>query len=392
MKAPFPWFGGKRRVASLVWPRFGDVSNYIEPFAGSLAVLLERPHAPRSEIVNDKDPYISNFWRALQNDPDEMAYWADWPVNEVDLHARHRWLVAALEGASRTGQRGGQDGRATRAPRGAFTEMLMSDPHYYDSKIAGWWVWGISQWIGNGWCVRPEWQGRFGTHARGIHGVRANYPRDAGATQNLRDAGATQNLKLEMKRPSLRRGGRGIHGVHLSKPDLSGCRSAYGRGIHASAFGDKYGSIRAYFDALAHRLRRVRVCCGDWHRVLSPSCTTKIGLTAVLLDPPYGCGMDDASRTGQLSPRSRRLTRDMRLYAHDEIGLSARVRKWAIEHGDDPKMRIALCGLEGEHEMPPTWTKIAWKANGGYGNQSNSRGRQNASRERIWFSPHCLSI
>ena len=40
LKAPFPWFGGKSKVAGLVWERFGDVANYVEPFAGSLAVLL----------------------------------------------------------------------------------------------------------------------------------------------------------------------------------------------------------------------------------------------------------------------------------------------------------------------------------------------------------------
>lgn len=41
LKAPFPWFGGKSRVAPQVWERFGDVDNYVEPFAGSLAVLPE---------------------------------------------------------------------------------------------------------------------------------------------------------------------------------------------------------------------------------------------------------------------------------------------------------------------------------------------------------------
>jgi site-specific DNA-adenine methylase len=40
MQAPFPWFGGKRKVASEVWAALGDVDNYVEPFAGSLAVLL----------------------------------------------------------------------------------------------------------------------------------------------------------------------------------------------------------------------------------------------------------------------------------------------------------------------------------------------------------------
>jgi site-specific DNA-adenine methylase len=40
MMAPFPWFGGKSRAAKLIWSRLGDVPNYVEPFAGSLAVLL----------------------------------------------------------------------------------------------------------------------------------------------------------------------------------------------------------------------------------------------------------------------------------------------------------------------------------------------------------------
>lgn len=43
MNAPFPYFGGKSRVADLVWSRFGDVKNYVEPFCGSCAVLLKRP-------------------------------------------------------------------------------------------------------------------------------------------------------------------------------------------------------------------------------------------------------------------------------------------------------------------------------------------------------------
>ena len=66
------------------------------------------------------------------------------------------------------------------------------------------------------------------------------------------------------------------------------------------------------------------------------------------------------------------------------------VRKWAIENGGDPDLRIALCGYEGEHAMPESWECVAWKARGGYGSQGDGRGRQNAGRERIWFSPHCL--
>ena len=65
---PFPWFGGKSKVSHIVWERFGDVPNYVEPFAGSLAVLLGRPHPPKVETVNDLDGMVANFWRALAAD------------------------------------------------------------------------------------------------------------------------------------------------------------------------------------------------------------------------------------------------------------------------------------------------------------------------------------
>jgi hypothetical protein len=131
LRAPFQYFGGKSKAAPIIWPRFGNVPNYVEPFAGSLAVLLARPHAPHTETVNDIDCYISNFWRAVQHVPDDVAEFADWPVNEADLLARHQWLMD-------------QDG---------FRQQIRSNPHFYSPKVAGWWVWGLCSWIGSGWCV-----------------------------------------------------------------------------------------------------------------------------------------------------------------------------------------------------------------------------------------------
>ena len=131
LKAPFPWFGGKSRIASEVWERFGNVPNYVEPFFGSGAVLLNRPHAPKIETVNDLDGYLANFWRALQRDPDGVAEHADNPVNENDLHARHIWLVNQKQ---------------------SLVKSLEGNPDYYDPRIAGYWVWGISCWIGGEFC------------------------------------------------------------------------------------------------------------------------------------------------------------------------------------------------------------------------------------------------
>lgn len=306
LKAPFPWFGGKSRVADLVWQRFGDVANYVEPFAGSLAVLLGRPHAPRVETVNDKDAFLSNFWRALQFDPEATARWADWPVNEADLHARHRWLVTT--GAARR-------------------ELVITDPFFYDPQVAGWWVWGLCQWIGPGWCMakagdQPKQLPHLGTAGSGIH----------------------------RKRPHLATKGKGLN-------------------------TERGADIAAYFAALAERLRSVRVCCGDWQRVLGESVTTQHGITAVFLDPPYG---EEAGR-------------DCRVYSEDDLTIAAAVREWAIASGDNPLLRIALCGYEGEHTMPENWECFAWKAAGGYGSQGDGKGRENASRERIWFSPHCIN-
>lgn len=122
---------------------------------------------------------------------------------------------------------------------------------------------------------------------------------------------------------------------------------------------------------LADRLRRVRVCCGDWSRVLGPSATEKIGVTGIFLDPPYSAAAE----------------RDPSIYSEEDLNVAHQVREWAIAHGDNPKYRIALCGYEGEHEMPANWQCVAWKANGGYA--ASAGNHENARRERIWFSPHC---
>lgn len=363
LRAPFPWFGGKSRVSSIVWDRFGDVVNYVEPFAGSLAVLLGRPAgAGKNETVNDKDAFLANFWRCLSHDPEALAYFADWPVNEADLHARHRWLVK----------------------QSYFQERMRHDPDYFDARIAGWWVWGISQWIGSGWCVKPEWTGRVKKgRVSGINGEGWNTSEWA-----KRPSLESGDRGVHKKLPYIDKAGRGVHraavgdDVWLTKPHTSGDSGASGMGIHAG-----YASnLLDYFNALANRLRRVRVCCGEWDRITGPSCTTKIGVTAVFLDPPYdlrevrskASGSDGAAPTDNI-------------YTDHDHDLSARVQEWALEHENDPLMRIALCGYEGEHKMPSSWRCIAWKANGGYGNQALGKGKVNAGRERIWFSPHCLS-
>lgn len=130
LAAPFPYFGGKSGACELVWSLIGNVENYVEPFSGSAAMLLGRPHEPQTETINDFDGFVANFWRAISYDPNAVAFHADWPTNEHDLLARHSWLVR-------------QKDRLSEA---------LHDPEWFDAKIAGWWCWGACNWIGSGWC------------------------------------------------------------------------------------------------------------------------------------------------------------------------------------------------------------------------------------------------
>ncbi|WP_291378888.1 DNA adenine methylase [Demequina sp.] len=68
---PFPYFGGKQRVADRIVALFPAHEHYVEPFAGGLSVLLaKRPS--RMETVSDKDQALMTFWRVLRDRPDEL--------------------------------------------------------------------------------------------------------------------------------------------------------------------------------------------------------------------------------------------------------------------------------------------------------------------------------
>ena len=312
LKAPFPWFGGKSRAAADIWSRLGDVSNYVEPFAGSLAVLLLRPSIPKIETVNDLDCYVANFWRALASDPELVARYADWPVNEADLHSRHLWLVG----------------------REDFRRRMKSDPDYYDVKIAGWWCWGQSMWIRGGWCNSKCYYDSENAE-RGVNRTKQTRP-------NLANAG---------------------QGVHRTKQQLLHLSNA-GKGVTRSNH-----NLYEYFDFLSRRLRRVRVTCGHWDRIIGDSVTTSRGVTGVLLDPPYSHDV-----------------RDPKIYSI-EMDVTADVLNWALKNGDNPKLRIALCGYDVEYELLQEhgWQVHTWSAPNGYAGLNSQK-----KRERIWFSPHCL--
>lgn len=291
IKAPFPYAGGKSRVSEIIWKGFGALENYVEPFAGSLAVLLGNPSPAKIETVNDLDSHISNFWRAIANDPEQVAKFANYPVHETELHARHNYLINL-----------------------DLKNKLENNVDYYDSKAAGYWIYGMSASIGNNW-LQPK-------------GLKAA--------------------------PLLSSAGGGIQG--LTKDPL------------------------IWFKEIQERIKRVRVCSGDWKRVITPSVTynnvgiSKLGVTGVFMDPPYS-----------KSNREKVYTSD-----NNQIDIYSEVCEWAINNVKS-NMRIIVCGYENDYKFPDDWQIYSWKGNG-MGNLGNIQGKENLSRERIYFSPNCNKI
>jgi hypothetical protein len=394
LKAPFPYHGGKRRAAGIIWACLGDVRNYIEPCCGSAAVLWARPHPPRietvndptlvvdnfrrathpergdpgatadalCEVLNDADPYIANLWRSTREAPEETASWADNPVDESFLHAVHRYLVLGEE--------------AVR-----FRERIREDMDYFDARRAGLWAWGVCTWIGSGWCRVPSDESRAVAEPpdklpRLVGGRRGDtYYGDLGVNAGKRPQLCTRNSHHG---PGVHRQPEGI--LHDGRPQLADAY-ARGRGVHGNDSAETCRERREWlvdwFCRLRDRLRTVRVCCGDWRRVCSSESTTvRLGLTGIFFDPPYSA---ESGRTADL-------------YGVDSLTMAHDIREYCLKHGNDPRFRIILAGLAGEgHEVLEEhgWTVVPWKSQGGYGNRS-AAGKERAGREQLWCSPHTL--
>jgi hypothetical protein len=414
-KTPWPWFGGKSDAASHVWEALGDVDHYVEPFAGSLAVLLRRPHPANrsyhSETVNDLDGLLVNAWRSIQQSPDAMAEAASWPVSEADLHARH---LALLRWKSERN-----------------LERLMADPTWHDPVMAGWWAWGQSCWIGSGWCSgQGPWH--VGEDGRIAKRSRAESAANAGVSRKLPHLGdngrgvnhaGTREPGVSRQLPHLTTDGRGVNRPQLREPGVSrklphlgndgkgvnhaGTREPgvsrqiphlgdNGRGVNHA--GTREPGVRidsefhamampellAWFRFLSARLRHVRILNGDWARAVTSGASKTLpvrqagGIVGIFLDPPYTTAAERAS-----------------LYTEEDFAVGDACREWALKRGEDSDTRIVLAGYDVEHvELERHgWRVVEWYRGGflkgGMGNTSRA-GTNQQKRERLWLSPHCL--
>lgn len=141
-KPPFAYYGGKTRLADAIVRLLPEHTHYVEPFAGSLAVLLAKPRS-KMETVNDLDQDLMTFWRVLRDRPEELArvcaltpharaeHQAAYDIADTDdLERARRVWVLLTQGRGGTLRRTGW--RFYREPAGSS----LSFPDYLAAYVA----------------------------------------------------------------------------------------------------------------------------------------------------------------------------------------------------------------------------------------------------------------
>lgn len=140
-RPPFAYYGGKTLLASKIVGLLPAHDHYVEPFAGSMAVLLAKPMS-KLETVNDIDEDLMTFWRVLRDRPEDLARAAaltpharaehigarDLDVPDDLERARRVWVLLSQ---GRTGTLRTTGWRFYQDPAGTGTAM----PDYLDAYV-----------------------------------------------------------------------------------------------------------------------------------------------------------------------------------------------------------------------------------------------------------------
>lgn len=101
LKPPITYFGGKVTLGAEIAGLLPPHEHYVEPYAGSLAVLLAKPRSP-FETVNDLDRQLMTFWQVCRDRPGDLArVCALTPHSRAEHQAAYEPAVDDLEVARR---------------------------------------------------------------------------------------------------------------------------------------------------------------------------------------------------------------------------------------------------------------------------------------------------
>lgn len=92
--SPLVWHGGKSHLAPKIVARMPGHTHYVETHAGGLSVLLAKDPEGVSEVVNDTNGRLTNFWNVLKC-PVLFGEFAR--LCAATPFSEHEWDVARLE-------------------------------------------------------------------------------------------------------------------------------------------------------------------------------------------------------------------------------------------------------------------------------------------------------
>jgi site-specific DNA-adenine methylase len=150
--------------------------------------------------------------------------------------------------------------------------------------------------------------------------------------------------------------------------------SGKGGGVFRMSFEDREAAIRDWFVRLSRRLQNVRVCYGDWSRVLTRNLLAAdcgVGTCGILFDPPYEQGQEVYGKFTM----GKNLTGE---------AISVQVRNW-IKASYAPNQKIILCGYRDDHDdlLDIGFWRKEWKPYKGYSKKQCF----DTHKEVLWCSP-----
>ncbi len=101
MRQVLKYPGAKTKIANWIVNNMPKHKVYVEPYAGSLAVLFNKPRC-HIETVNDLHGEVVNFFRVLRDKPDELKYLIEFtPYSREEYDLSYEESVDEVERARR---------------------------------------------------------------------------------------------------------------------------------------------------------------------------------------------------------------------------------------------------------------------------------------------------
>jgi DNA adenine methylase len=146
-RPPLQWVGGKHKMRHWIIQLLPvNARVYVEPFAGSAAVLLALPRPYPIEVLNDLDSHLVNFYRVLQNRQQfrqlmQRLVWTPYAREEVGRAAvtlrngtaepvDRAWALFVAHNQALSGH------RATGPGRWAYSKTQLNKPSRFTNRVA----------------------------------------------------------------------------------------------------------------------------------------------------------------------------------------------------------------------------------------------------------------